>query len=354
MLYFQDMKISTRCPYEQSHKIIPNTYSVVKTGTIKNKAKKVIQRFQCKACGKYFSTNRILGIHKQRKPELNELIFSLYSKGMTQRGIAEVLKINEKTVNAKIIMIAKKCQAYHQTFISKGFSYPKPNKPIFIYDEMETHEQTKLKPLSIGVSYDFYNRKIIHMNVCRMKTRGRGMAAQFEAIRELKGWKKRKDGRYRIGIESFLVMDEYSKNQSKCLLLTDDKTLYLNTFRFLDPKKWQHVHARSDLPIVLLNKKKKWKTLVFKSQFKLSDKYVFAKAPFNVDIYETRTLLYEKLLNSAMKSYQKLCAVIRNDTSRLRRTTFINTQKSKMLELNLAMFIAYYNNYDFHQIMTYK
>jgi transposase-like protein len=267
------MKISTRCPYEQSHKIIPNTYSVVKTGTIKNKAKKVIQRFQCKACGRYFSTNRILGIHKQRKPELNELIFSLYSKGMTQS---------------------------------------------------------------------------------RMKTRGRGMAAQFEAIREVKGWKKRKDGRYKIGIESFLVLDEYSKNQSRCLLLTDDKALYLNTFRFLDPKKWQHVHTRSDLSIVLLSKKKKWKPLVFTNKFRLSDKYVFAKVPFNVDVYETRTLLYEKLLNSAMKSYQKLCAVIRNDTSRLRRTTFINTQKPKMLELNLSMFIAYYNDYDFHQIMTYK
>lgn len=273
---------------------------------------------------------------------------------MTQRGIAEVLKINEKTVSSKIIMIAKKCQAYHQTFIEKGFSYHKPNKPIFIYDEMETHEQTKLKPLSIGVSYDFYNRKIIHMNVCRMKSRGRGMAEKFDAIREIKGWKKRKDGRYRIGIESFMIMDEYSKRQDKCLLLTDDKALYLNTFRFLDPKKWQHVHSRSDLPIVIPTRKKRSKFPTIKGKFKISDKYVFAKVPFNIDIYATTTLRYEKLLNSAMKSYQKLCAVIRNDTSRLRRTTFINTQKPKMLELNLAMFVAYYNGYDFRKIMTFN
>jgi hypothetical protein len=257
-------------------------------------------------------------------------------------------------VVAKFHLIAKQCHMYHQTFIEKGYSFHKPNKPIFIYDEIETHEQTKLKPLSIGVSFDFYNRKIVHMKVCKMAPRGRGMMAAYNSQASLKGWGVRRDKRYSIGIESVLVMDEYTKRENKCLLLTDDKSLYLNTYRFLDPKKWQHIHSRSDLPVSIPERTKKWKSVIFTSKFKPSTKTIFAKVPGNAKIYATSTILYEKLLNSAKRSFNKLCAVIRNDTSRLRRTTFINTQKPKMLQMNLAMFVAYYNKYDFHQIMIFR
>ncbi len=297
-----------------------------------------------------------MGKTSQKKPEINEMIFKLYSKGMTLRGIAEVLGVSRTTVNRKFLLIAQNCKDYHEYQLSLGYK-SKRGKPIVIFDEMESHEQTKLKPLSIGVLFDFNNRKILHFNVGEMRTRGRGLPAIWNSIYKMKGYKPRVDERSDLTLEAFLIADNYYQGQKKVVLLTDNKPLYGNIYKFLDPVKFQHVFALRGQKIKLTPNKKKIKirSKIVKLKFKIYiGMNLIPKPPYAPTYLLSKTQKYEKLLNSAFDSFNKLCAVIRNDTSRLRRTTFINTQKPERLELNLFMFLAYYNDYKFRQIMSFN
>lgn len=349
------MKLAIKCPFEDLHLIKAGSYKIVKTGKRKLNNEKFVQRYQCQSCKKYFSTNQIMGRHHQKKPELNEQIFKLYSKGMTLRGIAEVLGVSKTTVYEKFLFIAKKCKEYHLKAISHGYKDKYGNKPIVIFDEMETHEQTKLKPLSIGVLFDFNNRKIIHVNVGEMKTRGRGLVKIWDDVKGAKGYATRTDKRSDLTLEAFLIASDYYSKMDKVVLLTDHKPLYGNLYKFLDPKKFQHVFTERGKPVKIRKSKKifsRTRTKIIKPIFKLRTKpYLYAKPPYHIDHYKTSKEKFEKYLTKCFDSFNKLCAVIRNNTSRLRRTSFINTQKPDRLELNLFMFVAYYNDYKFSEIM---
>jgi len=101
-----------------------------------------VPRYQCKGCKTTFSSRHGSPIAGQHKPQINEPLAKLLSSGVAQRRAAIVLGINKVTVARKFAWLAERARLAHVAALA---SYVQ-------FDEMETFEHSKLKPLSISLA----------------------------------------------------------------------------------------------------------------------------------------------------------------------------------------------------------
>lgn len=79
-----------------------SSLNTIKKGKIKTRKKsKKVQRFQCKACGHKFTRRSQSETFREKRPELNDRIRSLYIEGMPLRAITRHLNCDYKTTVRK-------------------------------------------------------------------------------------------------------------------------------------------------------------------------------------------------------------------------------------------------------------
>lgn len=141
-----------------------------------------VARYRCKGCGRYFSSHRLRKTVGQPRPELNAQVFKLYSSGMTQRRMALVLGVNRKTIVRKFLFAAGLARQEHARRIEAG-----ELKTSFAqFDELETFEHTRLKPLSIAIAVRAKTGEIVEAKVATMNCKG-----HLASIAQQKyGWRK--------------------------------------------------------------------------------------------------------------------------------------------------------------------
>lgn len=128
----------------------------------------VLQRFLCRDCGRTFSTATFDACYQQNKRSLNEPIRQFLSSGMSIRRISLIMRISRTTTARKLKFIGLICK---QKLITDVLSRPKFEKIQF--DDLETFEHTKLKPLSITLAVESGTRRILGFEVSRMNAKGR-------------------------------------------------------------------------------------------------------------------------------------------------------------------------------------
>ena len=141
-----------------------------KKGWLKNKKEnKKIRQYKCKnkKCKARFSINSIKDTKWQKKPDLNQKIMDLYCEGTTLRGISRILKISYNTVVEKWRFMASKARIKHLTTLEFGEIVTK----YIQFDQMETFEHTKEKPLGIALSIRPKTGQILSAKVCRIPIR---------------------------------------------------------------------------------------------------------------------------------------------------------------------------------------
>lgn len=149
------------CPYCQS----PRT---TKKGFYENIGRNRRQRHYCRMCLRYFSETATHLLSRQKRPDLNRLIFALLVSGMSQRKIAMNLSTTRKTVDRKLLFLARHARSFHAAYLTK---MEKISDATF--DEMETFEHSKCKPVAIVVAVNSKTRKIIAARVAKMPAKGR-------------------------------------------------------------------------------------------------------------------------------------------------------------------------------------
>ena len=149
------------CPYCQSPK-------TKKKGFYENAEKKRRQRYFCKICLRYFSETAASLLSRQKKPDLNRYIFAFLVSGMSQRKIATRLSTTRKTVDRKLVFLARHSRSFHAEYLTKM----KKIRDV-TFDEMETFEHSKCKPVAIAVAVNSKTRIIIAARVARMPAKGR-------------------------------------------------------------------------------------------------------------------------------------------------------------------------------------
>lgn len=126
-----------------------------------------VQRFRCQGCYSEFSHATNHPCARQKKRHQNETIRRLLASGMTQRRIAIVLKLNRKTVVRKFLFLGM--QSRERWMVQNR---AKPKARTVEFDDLETFEHTKCKPLSVTLLVEHGSRRILGLRVSSMPSRG--------------------------------------------------------------------------------------------------------------------------------------------------------------------------------------
>jgi transposase-like protein len=256
-----------------------------------------VPRYKCNFCSKTLSGRSMLGNEKLKKPELTEEIFKLYCERMSIRGISRVLKIDKETVMSRIAYLGMLCLRYHNAYLKAGLF----KSDIINYDEMETKEITKLKPISVGIACCGYTGFIIDAQACEMPAkRGSSRAiAKYGFRPDFRG----------------VACDDVLGAAKLCCpndvtIIADDKRAY---------RAW------------------------FKRSFPQAKIFQAKRLQMNV--------LFPAALHDKFKM-DGVCANIREDVSRFTRRSRIITKRMSMLQAHLYMYMAYHNGYNIRHIIN--
>lgn len=126
-----------------------------------------VQRYRCKSCGKEYSDAIFEGCYRQKKRQLNSVVVDLLAHLTSQREVARILKINYKTVVQKF-----RYQALEAEYELNTGNQAKPLASVIEFDDLETFEHSKHKPLSVTIAVEGKVRRILALDVSVMPSRG--------------------------------------------------------------------------------------------------------------------------------------------------------------------------------------
>ena len=155
-----------RCPEISCQK---KKHTSKKYGTYRRKSdSRTIQRFYCKTCQKTYSLALNDPAYNHKKRRINYPLKQLLASCISQRRAALILGVSRRTIAQKLIYLGRLCRVMHQEFLKP---YNGSIKTIQ-FDELQTLEHSKCKPLSVAVAVSVEDRKILGVEVSSMPATG--------------------------------------------------------------------------------------------------------------------------------------------------------------------------------------
>jgi hypothetical protein len=128
---------------------------------------KSIQRYQCTGCKKAFSQATYQLCYRQKKRHKNEDLRKHFSSLGSQRRAAKNFNLARVTVARKFYFLSLRAEF----FLNKE-NQKKPKAKEIEFDDLETFEHTKCKPLSVTVAVETDTRRILGLEVSVMPAKG--------------------------------------------------------------------------------------------------------------------------------------------------------------------------------------
>ena len=126
-----------------------------------------VQRYFCHRCKKSFSTATGRLSYREKKPHINQTLYRLLCSGLSQHRLAIILNIHRITVARKIEKLAAFARRDHRQWIERQSQCLEVH-----FDELETYEHTKCKPVSVGIAVNGKTREIIAAFTASMPAKG--------------------------------------------------------------------------------------------------------------------------------------------------------------------------------------
>lgn len=126
------------------------------------------QRYRCKNCGRNFSEMTGTIFARQLRPDLESKVFYLLISGVSMRRIARLHQTTQTTVARKLVRLGAFAKVQHQWRLKNIAPVS-----VALFDEMETFEHTKCKPVSIVVAVEEHSRIILNATAVSMPPKGR-------------------------------------------------------------------------------------------------------------------------------------------------------------------------------------
>jgi len=160
----------SECLARNPQKSDPKFRAIVRRGSYFRKSDgQWVQRYSCLKCRTSFSSGSLLPCYRQKKRKINHSVSLLLNSGVSQRRAAILLRVNRKTVVRKFRFLASQARIQHQQWLKKLEQRP---LAFVQFDDLETSEHTKLKPLSVALAVEPKSRKILTFQVSSMPAKG--------------------------------------------------------------------------------------------------------------------------------------------------------------------------------------
>jgi hypothetical protein len=148
----------------------PNFKPIIKKGTFYRLCdRRRIQRYLCRNCGTLFSSATHSPEYKQKKRGYHQLVRELFSSGMSQRRMAIHLDLNLKTVVRKFRIVSKGAARDHEKWLE---TIPPHSITEVQFDDLETFEHTRCKPISVTLMVNKKTREILGFQASQMPANG--------------------------------------------------------------------------------------------------------------------------------------------------------------------------------------
>ena len=127
-----------------------------------------VSRFRCTSCKVRFSNATLHECYRQKKRQFNYTIVKMLSSGMSQRRVALNFRLARKTVARKLIFLGAKARVQLEQ-MNLAIT------PVreFEFDDLETFEHTKCRPLSVTLAVEAKTRRVLGFEVSRMNANGK-------------------------------------------------------------------------------------------------------------------------------------------------------------------------------------
>ena len=126
-----------------------------------------IQRYRCKTCQKSFSQASYHPAYYQKKRQINTPLMMLLGSTMSMRRAALFFGVHQITIARKLEYLGTELR---KRIAEKQVDYQ--HVTAIQFDELQTIEHTKCKPLSVAMAVSEGGRKILGFRVSRMPATG--------------------------------------------------------------------------------------------------------------------------------------------------------------------------------------
>lgn len=144
--------------------------SVVRKGSFFRKSdSKTIARFYCRRCRTHFSHSTQSPRRYQKARRITPLLENLLCSGVSQRRAAIITGVDRKTAVRRFRFLAREAEKRQIAYRSQ---LPPGAISEIQFDDLETSEHTKCKPISVTLAVEPRSRKILSFKVSRMPAKG--------------------------------------------------------------------------------------------------------------------------------------------------------------------------------------
>jgi transposase-like protein len=282
------------CPYcSPNPKSDPN-FEIVAFGSFMRKSdSRKISRFKCLRCKKTFSRATSHPCYRQKKRHFNHAIGKLLSSGLSLRRLSLIFQISRTTVSRKLIFLGN--QSRMKLYESNRNC---SQVETMEFDDLETFEHTKCKPLSVTLAVESKTRRILGFSVSKMPAKGH--LAEISRKKYGRRVDERQIGRHELfsEIKPFL--------NSHCQIKSDENPYYINDIKKFFPTSY---HER----------------------FKGQRGCITGQG-------ELKKMRFDPLF-----SLNHTCAMLRANINRLFRKTWCTTKRPERLSDHLAIYACFHN-----------
>ncbi len=157
------------CPYCLEASKLSGTRSFVRrSGSYRRKSdSRNVQRFHCRRCRRSFSRSTAHPAYRQKKRQFNDRLRKLLCSGVSLRRAAKLLNLSRTTIARKLIYLGQLSRnELLTTNLLKGTCLQVE------FDDQETSEHTKCKPLSITLAVESKTRRILGFEISQFQAKG--------------------------------------------------------------------------------------------------------------------------------------------------------------------------------------
>lgn len=174
----------SHCPHCQQREIF-GSYFVRFGFFYRTSDSRWIQRYRCVGCRFTCSRATFHAWFRQKKRLKNELLRRHLASAGSLRRAAKTLHLNRKTVARKLMALG-----FEAEYLLEEGNRQQPRAITMEFDDLETFEHTKCKPLSVTLAVESGTRRILGLEVS-------SMAAKGLLVEKAKKYGPRYDGRAR-------------------------------------------------------------------------------------------------------------------------------------------------------------
>lgn len=213
------------CPYckktSETQKTIPK---VIRFGSFyRTSDSRRVPRFRCLDCRKGFSVATLHPCYRQHKRQMNEILKRELVSNVSMRRSSLILNLSRTTVARKLQFLAAQARIKFDEKLKDHV----PSR-IIEFDDLETFEHSRYKPVSITLAVEYKTRKILGFAVSAMPPKGNTAKAAFKRYGRRKDERKTKREEMLSSIKKYVEPD--------VLIKTDEQPHYPSSIKKIFPR----------------------------------------------------------------------------------------------------------------------